>query len=186
LAAITTTFYAKDRAAWRAWLRKHATSSSGIWLFFHKKASGKPCVTYDESVKEALCYGWIDSIVMAVDVSRYAQKFTPRKPKSRWSQSNIERMRTLIAAGRVTRAGMKAFEGYKHRTPAPLPTRLPTNLAIRFRKAVKACKNFERFPVGYRRMTIGWVASAKKQETKVKRLEKLILTCARNERIAFV
>jgi uncharacterized protein YdeI (YjbR/CyaY-like superfamily) len=186
LIAINKTFYAKDRAAWRAWLRKHSISSSGIWLLFYKKASGKPCISYDEAVEAALCFGWIDSVVKAVDDAKYAQRFTPRKPKSLWSASNLERMRAMIAAGLVTRAGIEAFEGHGDRMPAPLPTRLPAALERRFRTAAKAWKNFAGFAPGYRRASIGWVASAKLQETRERRLSRLIEFSARNERLTFI
>ena len=92
--------HAKDRREWRAWLRANARASTGAWLVFFKKASGKPSVDYDEAVEEALCFGWIDTKVRALDAARYVQWFCPRKPKSAWSDSNIARVKRMIAARR--------------------------------------------------------------------------------------
>ena len=85
---ITTTFYAPDRAAWRAWLAANGQAEREIWLIFYKKHTGTPCVSYDEAVEEALCFGWIDGLIKRLDDDRYAQRFTPRKPGSSWSESN--------------------------------------------------------------------------------------------------
>jgi uncharacterized protein YdeI (YjbR/CyaY-like superfamily) len=177
---------AKDRVAWRAWLKRNHQSSPEIWLVFFKKRTGKPSVSYDEAVEEALCFGWVDSRVRTIDAETYEQKFTPRKLASVWSASNIERAKKMIAARKMTAAGKVAFAGYEQRTAAPLPTALPAYLATRFRKAERARKNFELFPPGYRRMAIGWVASAKREETQCKRLDRLIETSARNERLEFI
>lgn len=179
-------FYAKDRPGWRGWLRKNSASSVEIWLLFFKKKSGKPSVSYDEAVEEALCFGWIDSIVKSVDEEKYAQKFTPRKPKAQWSESNIRRVKKMIAARQMTPAGLKAFEHHEERRPSPLPTRLPKSLEQRFTKASKAYANFKHFPPYYQRMSIGWVASAKKEETRAKRMKQLIEFSIRNERIKFI
>jgi len=150
---------AKNRRAWRTWLKKNHRSAPEISLIFYKKHTGKPSVSYDEAVEEALCFGWVDSIVRTIDADRYEQKFTPRKPTSAWHEQRIA---------------------------VPLPTALPADLEQRFRKAKRAWKNFARFPPGHRRMAIGWVASAKREETQRKRLDQLIATSARNERLKFI
>jgi uncharacterized protein YdeI (YjbR/CyaY-like superfamily) len=177
---------AKNRLAWRSWLKKNHRNASEIWLIFYKKHTSKPSVSYDEAVEEALCFGWVDSIVRTIDADRYEQKFTPRKPTSEWAASNIERAKKMIAARKMTAAGKAVFAGHEQRIAVPLPTALPADLAQRFRKAKRAWKNFERFPPGHQRMAIGWVASAKREETQRNRLDQLIATSARNERLKFI
>jgi uncharacterized protein YdeI (YjbR/CyaY-like superfamily) len=93
------TFYAKTRKQWRAWLAKHHKTAPDIWLIYYKKDSGKPRVPYGDAVEEALCYGWIDSIMKPIDARRYAQRFSPRRPTSQLFEMNRERVRRLIAAG---------------------------------------------------------------------------------------
>lgn len=180
------TLYVKNRAEWRSWLRRNANISDEVWLLYYKKDSGKPRVAYDHAVEEALCFGWIDSTVRRIDEARYAQRFTPRKPQSRWSPSNIQRAKKLIAEGMMTPAGLQAFSSRARRETPPMPTRLPRDLAHRFRMQSEAWEHFQRFPPGYRRITIEWVASAKKEETRLKRLQQLIESSARNERIKFM
>ena len=177
---------AKNRLEWRAWLKKHHQSAPEIWLIFYKKHTGKASVSYDEAVEEALCFGWVDSRVRTIDADRYEQKFTPRKPTSVWAASNVERAKKMITAGKMTVAGKAAFAGHEERVAVKLPTALPEDLARRFRKSKQAWNNFKRFPPGYRRYAIGWVASAKREETRRKRLDRLIETSARNERLEFI
>jgi uncharacterized protein YdeI (YjbR/CyaY-like superfamily) len=180
------TVFAKDREVWRRWLANNGARREEIWLVFYKKASGKATVSYDHAVEEALCFGWIDGMVKKLDEECYAQRFTPRKAKSPWSRSNLERVERLIANGKMMPEGLKAYNSGDRREVAPLPTEMPQELEGRFRKQRAAWANYEKFPPGYRRMTAGWVASAKREETRVKRLEKLIEYSARNERIEFM
>ena len=177
------TFYAKDRRQWRAWLEKNHGKCAEIWLVYYKKDSGKPRVPYDEAVEEALCFGWIDGKIKKLDQARFAQRFTPRQQRSPWNQTNIQRAERLIAAGKMAAAGLAAFQPERRRDYLPLPTELPKELEARFRKQPAAWKNFQNFPPYYRRAMSGWVASAKKEETRLSRLEKLIELSARNERI---
>jgi uncharacterized protein YdeI (YjbR/CyaY-like superfamily) len=95
-----------NRQDWRAWLAEHHAAETEVWLVFAKQHTGKPRVSYDEAVEEALCYGWIDSIVRKMDDDHYAQKFTPRKDRTKWSASNLERVRRLLAEGQMTEAGI--------------------------------------------------------------------------------
>lgn len=99
----------RNREEWRKWLARHHADRKEIWLVYYRKASGKTGVTYDESVEEALCYGWIDGIQKGVDAETYASRFTPRKPKSNWSASNIERLRRLVAARKVAAPGLSVL-----------------------------------------------------------------------------
>jgi len=180
------TVFAKDRAEWRLWLAKNFARRDEIWLVFYKKASGKQTVSYDHAVEEALCFGWVDGMVKKLDEECYAQRFTPRKPRSSWSKSNLERVARLIGEGKMAPPGLKAYNSGDRREVAPMPSELPKGLEDRFRKQRAAWINYGKFPPGYRRMTAGWVASAKKEETQIKRLEKLIEFSARNQRIEFM
>src|SRR5919206_1474760 len=99
------TLYVKDRAAWRAWLEENHASEREVWLVYYKKHTGRPRVPYDDAVEEALCFGWIDSLVKTLDADRYIQKFTPRVNARKWSRSNLERVKKLLREGRMTEAG---------------------------------------------------------------------------------
>jgi uncharacterized protein YdeI (YjbR/CyaY-like superfamily) len=178
--------YAKDRREWRAWLENNHGKLTEAWLLYYKKGTGKPRVPYEEAVEEALCFGWIDGTTKRIDEVCYAQRFTPRTAQSTWNQANIQRAERLIAEGKMAPAGLKAYQSGKHRATPVLPTEMPRNLERAFRKQAAAWRNYQSFPPYYRRMTAGWVASAKKEETQLKRLEKLIEFSARNERIKFM
>jgi uncharacterized protein YdeI (YjbR/CyaY-like superfamily) len=178
------TLYVKDRERWRAWLEKNSARAKEIWLIYPKKHSGKLRIPCDHAGEEALCFGWIDGVTRKLDADRYVQRFTPRRPTSRWSQINIGRARKLITAGKMTATGQLAFR--PERKTETHPTELPANLEKMFKKDAAAWKNFEAFPPFYRRMTIAWVASAKNEETRVKRLEKLMTVSLQNLRIKFM
>ena len=180
------TVFAKDRAEWRRWLGKSHARCQEIWLVFYKKASGKQTVAYEHAVEEALCFGWVDGMKKKLDEECYAFRFTPRKAKSAWSKSNLERVERLIADGRMMPAGLKAYHSSGRRDVARLPSRMPKEIEDKFRKERAAWANYEKFPPGYRRITAGWVASAKREETQIKRLQKLIEYSGRNERIEFM
>jgi uncharacterized protein YdeI (YjbR/CyaY-like superfamily) len=178
------TLYVKDRGEWRAWLEKNCVSCAEIFLIYYKKASGKPRIPYDDAVEEALCFGWIDGKTVKIDEECYGQRFTPRRPTSRWSPINLKRARKLIKEGKMMPAGMAVFD--PSRKTEAQPREFSADIEERFRKAPGAWKNFQHFPPYYRRMTAGWVGSAKKEETRLSRLEKLIEHSARNERIKFM
>ncbi|MGO8789081.1 MAG: YdeI/OmpD-associated family protein [Terriglobia bacterium] len=178
------TLYVEDRNKWRAWLEANSQRATEIWLVYYKKATGRPRVDYGEAVEEAICFGWIDSKIKKLDEVRFAQLFTPRKPKSKWSPSNITRARRMIQAGKMTTAGLKVYDP-RNQVPA-MPTQVPRPLEEQFMSERKAWENFQRFPPSYQRMTIGWVASAKKEETQISRLRQLIAESAANKRIKFM
>src|SRR6266516_35022 len=133
---IGTTLYVKDRRQWRSWLARHHRTAPEIWLIYYKKHSGKPRIPYGDAVEEALCYGWIDSITKPVDEDRWAQRFSPRRPTSRLSAMNRERVRRLIASGRMTRFGLESIKhAFNHRRDAkPRPKwEIPKDLLRRTR-----------------------------------------------------
>jgi uncharacterized protein YdeI (YjbR/CyaY-like superfamily) len=178
------TLYVEDRNKWRSWLEANSERATEVWLVYYKKDAGRLRIAYADAVEEAICFGWIDSKVRKLDEARFAQLFTPRKPKSRWSSINIERAKRMIQEGKMTAAGLKVFDP-GNQTPA-LPTKLPGLLEERFRKQTTAWENFQRFTPSYQRITIGWVASAKQEETQLRRLRQLIADSAANKRIKFM
>jgi len=182
------TFFATP-AEFRRWLRKHHASATELWVGFHKKDSGKPSLTWPESVDEALCFGWIDGIRKSLDATSYTIRFTPRKKDSRWSDVNTRRAKELIAKGRMQPAGLRAFEArdseksgysYEQRKSAEFNA---AQLA-KFRANRRAWAHFEAEPPGYRHLFTWWVISAKREETRERRLEKLIAECAKGTRLA--
>jgi len=185
---ITKTFHAKDRERWRSWLGKNHKKATEIWLIFFKKHTGKPGIDYADAVEEALCFGWIDGIVKRVDEEKYAQRFSPRKKNSMWSELNRQRVKKMIAQGRMTDVGLAKYQedsgsekGWRDRLAGAFE--MPADIQAALSSNSSARRNFERFPAGYRRLCIGWIISAKKQETRRKRIREVVALTAENKRI---
>jgi uncharacterized protein YdeI (YjbR/CyaY-like superfamily) len=177
--------YAKDRATFRQWLEQNHATKSGIWLVYYKKNSGKASISYPEAVKEALCFGWIDSKVNAIDDERYMQVFTPRKAKSVWSALNKKYIAELQEQNLMTAAGLKTIETAKQNgqwesLDKVEALELPEDLAKRFRKNKIAKANFEKFSPSSRKNILQWIASAKREETRQKRIEETVILAAQN------
>jgi uncharacterized protein YdeI (YjbR/CyaY-like superfamily) len=181
------TCYAHDRAAWRRWLKKHGNSSSGVWLIFYKKHTGKPSVTYREALEEALCFGWIDSILKRIDEKRYMQRFTPRADPTHWSIANVRHMRRLIAEGRMTDAGMRVLGVPLDQKVADGPiqdsglnkakkkqARVPGFIRAAIGQNRKAAAFWQELAPGYRRRYIGWIMNAKGEATRLRRLAEVV------------
>ncbi len=184
-------FYAKDRTEWRSWLKKHGTGTKEIWLVFYKKHTGRPCLSYDEAVEEALCYGWIDSIKRSIDEDRYAFKITPRKKGSKWSPSNIKRAKKLIREGRMTRRGLILVEAAKASGAWDNPVRPPTfAMPDELRKALsrnaEAGGFFYTLPPSQKKLYIAWIASAKRLVTREKRLKEAIILLKAKKRLGMI
>lgn len=179
------------RDEWRAWLAENHARSTGVWLVGYKKAAGKPRVEYDEAVEEALCFGWIDGIRKSVDESSYANRFTPRKARSTWSKVNIEKVAKLTEQGLMMPAGLRAF-GARDEANSGIysfeqrPQELPPAYAERFQENGPAWAFFQSQPPGYRRTATHWVLSAKREETRLKRLATLIEDSANGRRIGLL
>jgi uncharacterized protein YdeI (YjbR/CyaY-like superfamily) len=170
--------YFRSPTDFRRWLEKNHAKTAELYVGFHKKATGEPSLTYPEALDEALCFGWIDGVRKSVDDGRYTIRFTPRKPGSKWSAVNIKKAEALKAAGRMAPAGLAAFDG---RNPERAgysfeerPSAFDPDLEARFRENSKAWEFFQAQPPGYRRIGIWYVLSAKKEETRRRRLERLI------------
>lgn len=152
------TLEVSNRKEWRAWLRAHHNDRDEVWLVFYKKASGKQTIPYDHAVEEALCYGWIDSVVKKLDENRRAQRFSPRKPKSQLSETNKERIRRLIKSRKMTKAGLAAVQGQLDEKFSIAP-----DIIRALKKDPATWKNFQRFPQSYKRIRIGWIEMARKR-----------------------
>jgi uncharacterized protein YdeI (YjbR/CyaY-like superfamily) len=180
------TFFATP-ADFRAWLERHHQSHSELIVGFHKKGTGRPSITWSEAVDQALCFGWIDGVRRRIDDTSYSIRFTPRKARSTWSAVNIKRMKELVDEGLVAPAGLAAFErrtddrtaiySYEQRRAATLDPEQERRL----RADERANAFFETQPPSYRRAAIHWVTSAKKPESRERRLAQLIECSAAGE-----
>lgn len=184
--------YFESPAAFRRWLAANHETATEITVGFHKKHTGKPTLTWPESVDEALCFGWIDGVRHSVDGERYTIRFTPRKTSSNWSLVNLRRVKTLIAEGRMKPAGLRAFEARRtdrtgvysfeqQRNPRLLPAE-----ERRFRENRDAWAFFQEQPPGYRRIVTFWVVSAKREDARERRLAKLIGDSADRQRVGLL
>jgi len=182
------TFF-KTPAHFRTWLEKNAATETELIVGFYKRDSGRPSLTWPESVDEALCFGWIDGVRKRIDDASYQIRFTPRKPTSSWSAINIEKVRILKQQGRMTEAGLKAFS---HRRTAKSRTysyeqrhkvALSPQEEAEFRHHEAAWKFFEAQPPSYRRLVIWYTVSAMKPETRKRRFANLINACEKGVRL---
>ena len=164
----------------RDWFQQHSQTESELLVGYYKKNSGKPSVTWPESVDEALSVGWIDGIRKSLDAESYTIRFTPRKPNSIWSAVNIARVEALTTEGRMQPAGLQAFELrqetksgiYSHEQRDPIEFRPDEQTA--FQANIEAWSFFQSRPASYRKAVMWWIVSAKKEETRAKRFATLI------------
>lgn len=173
-----------SHGAWREWLARHHATAAELWVGFHKKDSGRPSLTWPESVDHALCFGWIDGVRKRLDESSYVIRFTPRRKRSTWSSVNIARVQELTRLGLMQPSGTAAYESrteaksgiyaYEQRQAATLPEEMER----RFRRNRKAWTFFQAQPAGYRRTATWWVVSAKREDTRARRLATLITDSA--------
>ncbi len=174
---VTRTLYVHRIADWRAWLKKHHQTALEIWLIYYRKESGKPRISYNDAVDEALCFGWIDSTNKKLDAHRFAQRFTPRRKGSPISEMNRARVRRLVREKRMTAAGLAAIGGLR----SPRLTIAPDIRAALERDAL-AWEHLQRFPSAYRRIRIAFVEGARKRPAEFqRRLDHLVKRSARNE-----
>lgn len=168
------TFDARTRVRWRRWLATHHASESEVWLIFHKQHTGKPSVAYEDAVDEALCYGWIDSLIKRIDDDRYARKFTPRKADSTWSTANLNRYAALKAAKRLAAPGIARSPEGRPVVDAPRHTTIPDYIEKALKQDSRAWKFFDSLAPSYRRLYLSWIDTAKREETRQHRLRQAI------------
>ncbi|MBD2090434.1 YdeI/OmpD-associated family protein [Microcoleus sp. FACHB-1515] len=178
--------YAVDRSTWREWLSAHYSTAIGVWLVYYKVSSGKPSIRYPEAVKEALCFGWIDSKVNSIDAERYKQIFTPRKPKSVWSKLNKQYVEELIEQGLMTEAGLRKIAAAKQdrsweSLDAIEALMVPPDLQAAIAVNEAAHQNFEAFSNTSKKLILTWISSAKRTETRQRRIEQTVIAAARNQ-----
>jgi uncharacterized protein YdeI (YjbR/CyaY-like superfamily) len=176
---IRATLYVTSREEWRAWLTKHYQSETEVWLIYYKKHTGRPRISYDHAVEEALCFGWIDSIVKRMDAEKFAQKFTPRRDSTKWSALNQRRLRKLIREGRMTEAGLAKIdlatlgeEAQAKQSTGDLA--LPRFVKQALMANANAWENFRSLTPSRRRAYIRLIMDAKKVETRQRRLREAV------------
>lgn len=191
---IGKTLYVHKTKDWRAWLKRNHARTKAVWLVYYKKESGKPRVSYNDAVDEALCFGWIDSTVKTLDTERFCQRFSPRRKGSPCSELNKHRAIRLIKEKRMTPAGLAALEGtlgggariHKGAIRHDGPLKVPAGIARALKKA-GAWGRFLRFPEPYRRIRVSWVAAARRRPAIFKRrLDYLVKRTAKGERFGML
>ncbi len=182
----------KTRDGWRSWLKNNHNKEIVVWLIYYKKHVNKKSVVQPDAVEEALCFGWIDSIVKKIDEERYMQKFTPRNENSIWSDTNKKRIAMLIKNGKMTEAGMKIInvakqKGFwdKNYTVSDI-NNIPMELEIALSKNRIARSNFNQLAPSYKKQYMQWIGTAKKEETRKRRCEKAIQLLTNNEKLGMV
>lgn len=181
--------YVSNRKDWREWLEKNHTTEKEIWLVYYKKHTGKDRIPYDDAVEEALCFGWIDSIVRRLDDEKYAQKFTPRKDQSNWSESNKRRIEKMTAQDKMTEAGLIKIKRAKETgkwdeiISSPDLHEVHPDFKNELEKNPKAKENFNRLAPSYQKYYIGWISSAKRDETRNKRIKEALGLLEKNQKL---
>jgi uncharacterized protein YdeI (YjbR/CyaY-like superfamily) len=179
---IGETLYVTGRKAWRDWLEAHHASKPEVWLVFHTKASGKPSIPYNYAVEEALCYGWIDSIVKKLGPDSRAQRFTPRRPGSPMSEMNKARVRRLAEAGLVSPFALESLA-----TTLDEPYQVPADIVAALQADETVWRNFQAFPESYKRIRVGWIDGSRDQpEVFRRRLDYFVRMTRQNKRYGMV
>jgi len=172
------TLVVRTLGQWREWLTEHHATASEVWLIFHKRQTGVATIAYKDARDEALCFGWVDSLVKRLDDRRYALKFTQRRENSRWSAVNRQRYAELKASGRLKPPGIErppTDRGYGPRQPRlPMPAKLPAYIQAELKNHPRAKRHFEALAPSQRRRYIAWIETAKREDTKLRRLKEAI------------
>lgn len=183
------TLHITNRKSWRTWLAKNYKTEKEIWLVYFRKETGKPRISYNDAVEEALCYGWIDSTIKRIDDESFAQRFSVRKRTSKLSQMNKERMYALIAQKKMTKAGLDAVKHvFDSKEEKPGYFVISSDILKSLKANKQAWVNFQKFPEGYKRIRIAYIESRKRhgEEFYQKALTHFIDMTAKNKRFGFV
>jgi uncharacterized protein YdeI (YjbR/CyaY-like superfamily) len=183
MAAELITLEVRNREEWRRWLCRHHASSPGVWLIFYKDHTGVKSMAYEDSVREALCVGWVDSLIKRLDDRCYARKFTPRQPTSKWSDINRKRWVELKTAGLLTPAGLAAAPNDNWYALRPAIPDLPGYIAKALQANPKAWSFFQELAPSYRRCFVAWIHSAKRPETRERRIIESIALLAAGKKL---
>jgi uncharacterized protein YdeI (YjbR/CyaY-like superfamily) len=177
-----------ERAIWRAWLYQNHDTANEIWLVRYKKHTGKAALPYDDAVEEALCFGWIDGIIKRIDDEKYVIRFSPRRKNSVWSDLNRQRVLSMIDQKKMTSAGMRCVaeakkNGRWEQLPSPQEAlEIPPDLAIALALNHQAKVNFDNLAPSYRKQFIIWIESARRQETRQKRIIRTVIMTSKNQK----
>ncbi len=178
---IGETLYVVKRSDWRKWLREHYRIEKEIWLVYYKKESGKPRIEYNDAVEEALCFGWIDSIVRSIDEQRFAQRFSPRKPGSKYSPANKERLRSLLKQKKVIKEVRETLGDLDEEKFV-----IPEDILAEIKANPQAWKHFQKFSIPYKRIRIGFIEGARNRPAEFrKRLAYFIKMTEQNKQFGF-
>ena len=158
------TLYVTDRKKWRAWLRNNYQTAKEIWLVYYKKGTGKPRIEYNDAVEEALCFGWIDSTVRTIDEKRFGQRFSPRKPNSKYSPANRERLKSLLQKKKVIKAVRDTLGDMSEKKFV-----IPKDILAEIKSNKQAWKHFQKFSAAYKRIRIGFIEGARKRPAEFKK-----------------
>ena len=185
---MSNTLYVTTRQQWCKWLEENHTTQNEIWLIYYKKHTGKPRIPYEDAVEEAICFGWIDSLIKKIDDEKYMQKYTPRNDNSIWSEINRKRAEKMIAEGKMTPFGLKKIDAAKKNgqwKKACSSTR-KIEMLSELERALKvndtAWLNFNNFADSYKNMYIGWVSAAKRETTRQRRIKEVVRRSERNQK----
>ena len=170
-------------AEFREWMEKHHDQESELLVGYHKKHTGKPTVSYNDSVEEALCFGWIDGITQRIDDERYALRFTPRRSGSAWSQSNIVRMKKLQELGLLSKAAIVPTPETKVVPSRQIELPIPHELQVALRKDTKARGFFNSLAPSYRRLYLRWISSARQEQTRLRRVKEAVALLAAGKKL---
>ena len=183
---ITEKLYITNRKDWRAWLEENYNKKKEIWLIYYKKHTKKKTIPYDDAVEEALCFGWIDSTVKRIDDEKHVQRYSPRNLKSVWSENNVSRVKKMIKEGKMKKVGLEKYKyGMKNNLIAPLTDKkitTPEDFQKELKTNNKAFENFSLLAPSYKIMYIYWVISAKKEETRKRRIKKAVKLLSENKK----
>lgn len=185
---IENSFYAPSRSEWRKWLEQNHAKEKEVWLIHYKKGSGKPTLSHDEALEEALCFGWIDGKTRSIDEERFTFRYSPRKTRSRWSKTNKDKAERLIKEGKMTPAGLAKIEEAKksgawdNAYVNKIIEGIPLDLESALSSNKDAWNNFQRFANGYRNLYIRWVNDAKTTETRKRRIAEVVARSSINKK----
>jgi len=178
---IGKTVYFVDRKQWRKWLAQNYDNEKEIWLIYPKKSSGKPRILYNDAVEEALCFGWIDSTAKKIDETNYAQRFSPRNPKTPYSETNKQRLRKLLKEGQVIPSVAATLKGIINEDFTE-----PEDILATIKSDLSAWENYQRFSLGYKRIRIGYIEGARDRPNEFKkRLKHFVEMTKKNKQFGF-
>jgi uncharacterized protein YdeI (YjbR/CyaY-like superfamily) len=179
-------FCPANEAEWRDWLEQHHTTEKGVWLVIYKKSSGKENLSWSEAVDQALCFGWIDSLAKTIDYEKYKQYYSPRKPQSIWSKINKDKVNKLISEGMMAEAGLKSVDVAKENGTWTIfdsaeRLEIPEDLELAFERVPGSKLFFQEQKKMLRRSMLGWIATAKREETRKRRIDEIVETARKGE-----